>query len=205
MIKQTLSNNKGENENMKSDNIYNLKYPEIQKYFKNEGYSVQQLCIDEKSEIVTTFDLAKNTIGPVVDIRCPSRYKIFILGKDQLPEDADINTTYALKVRFTDSNNEEVAPFTRIRIKTVKLSEAITNVANMFYKDITITDYQKELPHKIKSVDKHDITAKAVYKFNQSILVNGAEHLNIEAINPDKTIDAKNVKLSLDIDLLEEE
>ena len=189
---------------MKSD-IYNLKYPEIQKYFKNEGYSVEQLCIDEKSEIVTTFSLAKNTIGTIVDIRCPSRYKIFILGKDQLLENADIdnskvlsNTAHALKVKFSDSNNIEIAPDTRIRIKRVKPSEEITMVANMFYKDITMTDYQKEPPHKMKSDDKW-------YKFNQSILVNGAEHLNIEAINPDKTIYNKNVKLSLDIDLLEEE
>lgn len=178
--------------------ISNTKYADIQKHFKDKGYILEQLCIDETSEIVTTFSLAKGAIGPVLDIRCPSRYKIFILGKDQLPEDVDINTAHTLKVRFADSNNDEIAPDTRIRIKRVKPSEAIINVANMFYKDITITDYQKEPPHKIKSDDKW-------YIVNQSISVNGAEHLDIEVINPDKNIDAKNVKLSLDIDFWEEE
>ncbi len=185
--------------------ISNIKYADIQKHFKDKDYTLEQLCIDETSEIVTTFSLAKGAIGHVLDIRCPSRYKIFILGKNQLPEDADINTAHALKVRFADSNNDEIDPDTRIRIKRVKPSEAIIMVANMFYKDITITDYQKEPPHKIKSDDKCDITANAVYRFNQSILVNGAEHLDIEVINPDKTIDSKRVKLSLDIDFWEEE
>ena len=185
--------------------ISNIKYTDIQKYFKGKGYTLEQLCIDEMSEIVTTFSLAKDAIGRVLDIRCPSRYKIFILGKNQLSEDtnskmlsADTNTAHALRVRFADSNNDEIAPDTRIRIKRVKPSEAIMMVAHMLYKDITITDYQKELPHKIKSDDKW-------YKFNQSILVNGADHLDIDVINPDKDIDAKNVKLSLDIDFWEEE
>lgn len=176
----------------------NIKYTDIQKHFKDKGYTLEQLCIDEMSEIVTTFSLAKGAMGPVLDIRCPSRYKIFILGKDQLSEDVDINTAHALKVRFADSNNDEIDPDTRIRIKRVKPSEAIMMVAHMLYKDITITDYQKELPHKMKSDDKW-------YKFNQSILVNGAEHLDIEVINPDKDIDAKNTKLSLDIDFWEGE
>ncbi len=185
--------------------ISNIKYADIQKHFKDKGYTLEQLCIDETSEIVNTFSLAKGAIGPVLDIRCPSRYKIFILGKNQLPEDVDINTAHALRVRFTDSNNDEIAPDTRIRIKRVKPSEAIMMVAHMLYKDITITDYQKELPHKIKSDDKCDITANAVYRFNQSIFINGDEHLKIDVVDPDKNIDAKNIKLSLDIDFWEGE
>ena len=177
----------------------NIKYPELQKDFKDKGYTLEQLCLDETmSEIVNTFSLAKGAIGAVLDIRCPSRYKIFILGKNQLSEDTDINTAHALKVIFKDSNNDEIAPDNRIRIKKVKPSEAIIMVANMFYKDITITDYQKEPPHKIKSDDKW-------YRFDQSILVNGDEHLQIEVINPNIAIDAKNIRLSLDIDFWEEE
>ncbi len=178
--------------------ISNIKYADIQKHFKDKGYTLEQLCIDETSEIVNTFSLAKGAIGPVLDIRCPSRYKIFILGKNQLSEDVDINTAHALRVRFADSNNDEIDPDTRIRIKRVKPSEAIIMVANMFYKDITTTDYQKEPPHKIKSDDKW-------HRFDQSILVNGSEHLQIDVVNPDKNIDAKNIKLSLDIDFWEGE
>lgn len=186
---------------IKTDNnqeMPNIKYADIQKHFKDRGYTLERICIDEISEIVDTFSLAKGSIGPVLDIRCPSRYKMFILGKNQLPKDVNINTAHTLKVIFKDSSNDEIAPDNRIRIKKVKPSEAIMTVANMFYKDITITDYQKEPPHKIKSDDKW-------YRFGQSILVNGGEHLQMEVINPDKNIDAKNVKLSLDIDFWEEE
>lgn len=178
--------------------ISNTKYNDIRKYFKDKGYTLEQLCLDETSEIVSIFSLANGTTGPIVDIRCPSRYKIFILGRNQLPENTDINTAYPLKVRFADSNKYEIAPDTRTRIRRIKPSGAITMVANMFYKDITITDYQKELPHKTKSDDKS-------YRFNQSIFVNGDEHLQIDVINPDINIDTKNVGLSLDIDLWEEE
>lgn len=177
--------------------ISNIKYTDIQRHFKDKCYTLEQLCIDEISEIVTTFSLAKGTIGTVVDIRCPSIYKIFIVGKNQL-EDADINTAHALRVIFSDSNDDEIAPDTRIRIKRVKPSEAIIMTANMFYKDITVTDYQKEPPHKIKSDDKW-------YRFDQSVLVNGDERLKIDVVNPDKNIDAKNVKLYLDMDLWEGE
>ena len=172
--------------------------PDIRKNFRNKGYTLEQLCVDETSEIVTTFSLAKGAIGTVVDIRCPARYKIFIIGRNQLPEGSDTNIAHTVKVRFADSNNNEIAPDTRIRISKAKPSEAIINVANILYKDITITDYQKELPHKMKSDDKW-------YRFNQSVLVNGSEHLRIEVINPNITVDSKNVKLSLDIDFWEEE
>ena len=173
-------------------------YTDYIKYLLNKGYIREQINLDETSEIVTTYSLAKGAIGPVLDIRCPSRYKIIIVGKNQLPEDTDTNSAHALRVRFADSNNDEVAPDTRIKIMKERISEAITAVGAMLYKDITITDYQKEPPNKMKSDDKW-------YKFDQGIEINGEEHLRIYAINPDICIDAKNVKLGLDIDLWEEE
>jgi len=185
--------------------ISNIKYADIKKRFKDEGYILEQLCIDETSEIVTTFSLTRGTIGTVLDIRCPSRYNIFILGRNQLPEDADINTAHALRVKFTDSNGDEIAPDTRIRIKRVKPSEAIIMVVNMLYKDITVTDYQKEPHHEMKFPGDKWKSYDKWYRFDQSILVKGGEHLSIDVINPDKDIDVKNVKLSLDIDLWEKE
>ena len=196
-----MKKDKDNNQEISKDNnqeISNISYIDIKKNFRNKGYTLEQLCIDETSEIVTTFSLAKGAIGTVADLRCPARYKIFILGRNQLPEDLDTNTAHTIKVRFADSNNNEISPDTRIRISIVKTSEAIITVANMLYKDITITDYQKDGTSKMKSDDKW-------YRFNQSILVNGSDHMRMEVINPDKTIDAKNVKLSLDIDFWEEE
>lgn len=77
-----------------------------------------------------------------------------------------------------------------------RVSQEITLVGTMFYKDLTITEYQKTPPNKTKPYEKF-------YRFNDGIEINGEEHLRIYAINPDIVIDAKNVKLSLDIDFWE--
>lgn len=195
--------NKTDNHYQKTDN-HNQKekalsiYTDYIKYLLDKGYTRENINLDETSEIVTTFSLAKGAIGPVLDIRCPSRYKIIIVGKNQLPEDADVRNVHALIVRFADSNNDEVTPYTRIKISKERISGDITTIATMLYKDITITDYQKKLPNKIKSDDKW-------YTFDQGIELNGEEHIKIHAIDPNIEIDAKNVKLSLDIDLWEGE
>lgn len=170
-----------------------------------EGYTREQINLDETSEIVTTRSLAKGVSGYVVDIRCPARYKIIIVGKNQLQErqegidsENDSENAHSLVVRFANSNNDEVAPDTRIRTTKEKVSGDMTTIGVMLYEDITVTDYQKDNQEKMKSPDKW-------YKFDQGIKLNGEEHLRIYVINPDIDIDAKNVKLGLDIDLWEGE
>lgn len=178
----------------------NIDYTQYIEYLKNKGYSLEEIVLDENSEIVTTQSLEKGKIGTVVDIRCPSRYKVVIAGKEQLP---DIKIAHALVVRFANSNGEEIAPDTRIKIIKEKVSQALTTVASMFYKDITITEYLKN-SSETKPDDKCK-TYEKFYRFNTGIEINGDEHLKINVLNPDINIDSKNVKLSLDIDLLEEE
>ena len=170
-------------------------YNEYIKYLIDQGYSREQLNIDETSEIVNTRSLAKGTVGTVIDIRCPCRYKIIIAGRAQLSEDA-----HTLVVRLTDKDDIEIVPDTRIRIIKEKVSNAITLVGTMFYKDLTVTEYLKTNgsngSDKSKSYDKF-------YRFNEGIEINGEEHLKIDVINPDLSIDSAHIKLGLDIDLLE--
>lgn len=167
-------------------------YSEYVQYLRDQGYSREQLNIDENSEIVSIRSLAKGSIGTVIDIRCPCGHKMIITGRTQLPEG------HALALRFADIDNIEIAPDTRIKILKEKISQEITIVESMFYKDITTTEYLKTPPNKTKPYEKF-------YRFNRGIEINGEEHLKIDVINPDIVIDAKNVKLSLDIDFWEEE
>lgn len=168
-------------------------------YLIDQGYTRDQLTIDENSEIVSINSIEKGSVGTAIDIRCPCRYKMIITGRAHLPY-----KTYVLALRLANRDNIEVAPDARIRILKKRTSEAITVIDTMFYKDLTTTKYLKIHPNKTELHEKCDI-AKAVYKFNDSIEINGEEHLTIDVINPDITIDAKNIKLYLDIDLLEEE
>jgi hypothetical protein len=196
-------------------NLIDINYTEYIKYLTSLGYNREQLNIDESSEIVSIKSLAKGTTGNIIDIRCPSRYKIIIAGRNQLPEEAHppdlfsakakslnqlelISTDHKLAIRFADRENVEIYPDTRIRILKEKVSNAITVVGTMFYKDLTATQYLKTPPNDTKPYENF-------YRFNENIEINGEEHLKIDVVNPDIGIDAKNVKLSLDMDLWEGE
>jgi hypothetical protein len=162
-------------------------------YLRGKGYSRERLTIDENSEIVSINSLEKGAIGAVVNIRCPCQHKIVIAGRTQLPDKA-----HALASRLADIDNIEIAPDTRIRILKEKVSRSITVIGTVFYKDLTMTEYLKIPPNETKLYEKF-------YRFNDNIELNGNEYLKIYVINPDISIDAKSVKLSLDIDFWEEE
>lgn len=169
------------------------KYAEYVQHLKDQGYIREQLNIDENSEIVSIRSLEKGSVGTVICIRCPSRYKMVIAGRTQLSDKA-----HALALRLVDRDNIEIVPDTRIRILKERVSTAITVIETMFYKDLTMTEYLKTSPNETKPYEKF-------YRFYGGIETNGGEHLNIDVISPDIVIDVKNVKLSLDIDLWEEE
>lgn len=171
--------------------LSNSKYIDYVKYLNDKGYTIEKMNIDDKSEIVTKMSLAKGSFGTVVDVRCPAGHKIIIPGREQLQENA-----YTLNVIFADKDNIEIAPDTRIRIVKEKISQEITIVETMFYKDISITKYLKTLPNEIKSESEY-------YKFDQGIEIGPEQHLRIEVIRPDIDIDVSNIKFSLDIELCE--
>ncbi len=171
-----------------------INYKEYIEYLKNQGYTRDQLNIDENSEIVIAKSLSKGSIGTVIDIRCPCRHKILIAGRETQKD----FQAHALSVRFADKENIEISPYSRIRILKEKLSYTITVISTMLYKDLTRTRYLKIPPDDIKPYEEF-------YKFDENLELNGEEHLKIDIINPDIDIDVKNVKLLLDMDLMEEE
>lgn len=187
------TNNKRIDKFEKMDNL------EYVRFMESKGYKMERLHIDETSEIVTVHDLEKDHYGKVIDIRCPSRYKIFILGRNQLPKDVLSDTTalHTLALRLSDINNNEISPDSRIKITKEKPSLEITTYATMLYKDVTKTEYSKILPNRTKSDNK-------LYKFNNSIQMNGEGRLSIYVSQPNLDINHSNTRLDLDIDLWEE-
>lgn len=174
-------------------------YTEYISYLYDRRYNREQITLDENSEIVERRSLAKSSTGTVLDIRCPSRYKIIILGRDQLTYlDKKIDHTHSLAVRIANSEDLEISPDTRIGILKTRPSGSISTITYVLYKHITITEYLKIPPNETKREEKW-------YKFDQGIEINGDEHLIIEIINSDINIDASHTRLYLDIDLWEGE
>ena len=198
-------------DNMKRTNIQrnssleNMDSMEYVRFLESKGYRREQLHIDETSEIVTTQSLAEGCVGTVTSIRCPSRYKISILGRNQLnqlpqlPGDISPGSTilHMLSLRLADLNGCEISPYCRIRIVKETPSLAIVLCETMLYKDITKTEYSKIPPNRMKCDEN-------LYRFNDHIQLNGEDRLKIDVVQPDIGIDSSNIKLYLDIDLWEE-
>lgn len=182
-------------------NIIDTDYNRYLEYLRSRGYYREQICIDETyTDVITTRSLAEGAVGTVIDIRCPSRYKMVIVGSSQLPEGYNIEGASSLMVRLADSKNVEIDPDVRIKILKEKVSQSITLIDTMFYKDISATDYMKISPNKTKSLETN-----GRYIFGKGVEINGDEHLKIDVAQPNIGIDCKNVRLSLNLDLWEQE
>jgi hypothetical protein len=169
------------------------------KLIEGKSYVRERLHIDETSEIVTLYNPEKERFGKVISIRCPSRYKIFIFGRNQSPKNvlSDSIDLHKLALRLTDSNGKEISPDSRIRIIKEKPSLETMLCATMLYKDVTRTEYSKISPDRTKPNEK-------LYIFDNSIQMNGEDRLCIEIIQPNLDINNSGTRLDLDIDLLEE-
>lgn len=183
----------------RKDMLENMDNVEYARFMESKGYKMERLHIDETSEIVTVRDLGEGCVGKVIDIRCPTRYKIFILGRNQLPKifSSDAIASHVLSLELADFNGNEISPDSRIKIIKEKPSLETMMYATMLYKDVTKTEYSKIPPNGTKLNSK-------LYRFNNGIQMNGEDHLNIEVIQPNLSIDRSKTKLYLDIDLWEE-
>lgn len=187
------------NKGIQKASITSRDYKAYIEYMRNRGYGREQICIDETyTDIITTKSLAKGCTGTVIDIRCPSRYKMAVIGSSQLSEEDDEDNVSSLMIRLANTTGIEIDPDVRIKIIKEKVSQAVNLVDTMFYKDISSKEY-------IKTPKINTKPFSIQYKFSRGIEINGDEHLKIDVITPNIDIDCNNVKLFLSIDLWEQE
>lgn len=173
-------------------------YLEYVDYLENHGWRRNQVCLEElNTNIVTIKDSQYGTTNNVIDIRCPAGQKITIKGIHQLSRNEDARTAHSLRVMLSDSDNNEIPLDTKIRIIKHKVSEAVIQLARIYYGDINITknvfrDSVSQLLYK---------TDQEFYRFSQGIELYGEQHIELHVINCEKSIDAKNTKLSLECDI----
>lgn len=160
-------------------------YGEYVDYMSGRDWHRELIIVDQNNtNIATTFSVGKDTTGTVVDVRCPAGMKMSIMGTKQIPLGADARVAYSLGLYITDENGEEIQDDTKIRITKIKPSEAVVQLARIFYQDIKMTQ-----------------DGETSYRFIQGIEMNGQEHLVVYLINASKDIPSENVRFKMEADL----
>lgn len=168
-------------------------------YLEARGWTREQLTLDElNTNLVTLFGLALGATGVVIDVRSPAGQKISIMGTQQIPRGADARSAHALRIRLADTGDIEISPYTKIRITKEKTSEAVVQLARVFYADVNLTKQQTSPGIPSGHLQKTDLEW---YRFKQGVELNGEQHLRIYVINPDIAVSSANIKFAMDMDL----
>lgn len=166
-------------------------------YLESRGWTREQLTLDELNvNLVTLFGLAAGATGAVIDIRAPAGQKISVMGAQQTVRGADARSAHALRIRLADTADTEIPIFTKIRMTKEKTSEAVVQLARVFYADVNLT---KQVGASV--TQKTDLEW---YRFKQGVELNGEQHLRIAVINTQATaipIDPGHIQFAMDLDL----
>jgi hypothetical protein len=166
-------------------------------YLESRGWRREQITLDElNTNLVTLFGLAANNTGTVIDVRAPAGQKISIMGTQQIPRGADARSAHALRIRLADTGDAEISVYTKIRATKEKTSEAIVQLARVFYADVNLT--KQPGTNTTGAQQKTDLEW---YRFKQGVELNGEQHLKIIAVAPNIAIDSSHIKFALDLDL----
>jgi hypothetical protein len=160
-------------------------YGDYVDHMSGRDWHRELIIIDQNNtNISTTLSIDKDTTGTIVDVRCPAGMKMSIMGTRQVPRGADARVAYSLGLYITDENGEEILDDTKIRITKIKPSEAVIQLARVFYQDVKMTQ-----------------DGETSYRFIQGIEINGQEHIVVHMINSPKDIPAENVTFKMEADL----
>lgn len=169
-------------------------------YLETRGWRREQITLDElNTNLVTLFNLAAGATGVVLDIRSPAGQKITIMGTQQVTRGADARTAHALRIRLAGTHDVEIPAMTKVRITKEKTSEAVVQLARIFYADVNLT---KQLATAtVGATQKTDLEW---YRHKQGVELNGEQHYRVYVINTEPgnfPITAAQIKFALDMDL----
>jgi len=109
-------------------------YGDYVDYMMTNSWHREVVTLDQNNtNIVKTCGVRKDATSAVVDVRCPAGMKLSIMGRRQVPSDADVRMAYSLGLYITDENGEEIPGYTKVRIVKDKPSESIIQLVRAFY------------------------------------------------------------------------
>lgn len=181
---------------------HSVGYNEYVGYLEGMGWTRRQITLDEHNNRIVTVDNAnRNCNGQVIDVRCLAGQKISIMGVQQVSMGADARIVHSFRSRLADEEDNEIPYSTCISIRKEKTTEAIIQIARLFYSDINLTlEPRGSSPDRpleslrLKTDDQQ-------YRFRQGIELNGEEHLKLYAIDCESNIVARNCRFALDCDI----
>lgn len=142
-------------------------------YLEARGWRREQLTLDElNTNLVTLFGLAAAATGVVIDIRSPAGQKISIMGTQQIPRGADARSAHALRIRLANTADTEISPYVKIRLTKEKTSEAVVQLARVFYADVNLTKQQTTPGTPSSHLQKTDLEW---YRFKQGVELKSIE------------------------------
>lgn len=99
----------------------------------------EQITLDENyTKIVTLTTVLAGASGTFIDIRCPAGQKFSIMGTQQIPRGADARTAHSLRIRASGTADAEINFGTKIRVTKEGITDSVTNLARVFYGDISL-------------------------------------------------------------------
>lgn len=185
------------------------KYDDYVAYLESKGWRREQITLDElNTNIVTLQAVAANATNWAIDVRAPAGQKITIMGTQQISAGADARSAHSLRIRFADSSENELAFNTKIRITKEKSSEAVVQLARIFYADVNLT----KIPGTSSANTTQYKNDPEWYRFKQGVELNGEQRMRIYIINTLGTVVAAqaaapqnmpiaNTRFALDVDL----
>lgn len=185
------------------------KYDDYVSYLESKGWRREQITLDElNTNIVTLQAVAASATNWAIDVRAPAGQKITIQGVQQISAGADARSAHAMRIRFADSSENELAYNTKIRITKEKSSEAVVQLARIFYADINLT----KIPGGQAANTTQYKTDPEWFRFKQGVELNGEQRLRVYIVNTLGTVAAAqvaapqniptaNIRFSLDCDL----
>lgn len=185
-------------------------YTQYVDYLEERGWTREQLTLDElNTNLVTLYSVAANATGVAIDVRAPAGQKISIMGTQQIPRGADARSAHAFRMRLSDTSDNEIALNTKIRISKEKTSEALVQLARIFYADINLTKNAGGAGN-IAVTYKTDLEW---FRFKQGVELNGEQHMRVYVVNTLGStqfgggfpaligVDAAHTRFALDMDL----
>jgi len=175
------------------------RYDEYVAYLESKGWRREQITLDElNTNIVTTQAVTAGDTNWCIDVRAPAGQKITIMGTQQIGAGADARTAHALRMRLADSmDGNEIQFRTKIRMTKEKSSEAVVQLARVYYADVNLTKMQSTVD-ATGTMYKTDLEW---YRFKQGIELNGEQRLRVYTVTPNTAIATAGVSFALDCDL----
>lgn len=184
-------------DNSEGRRIDGIGYDSFVHYMEQQGWAREQIAIKRyNTNFVSTYSVGSETIGTIIDVRCPAGCMMSTMGTTHILEGTDKSAAYTYSLYITDKDGKEISGFNKIRIAKTKPSEEIIQLVRTFYSDLS--------SNKCREGNNEGNFKKAkdeLFRWRNGIILYGEQYLRTYIINSNVDIPSGNVEINADFDL----